>query len=63
MQLMPPTHYNQRLCKYLEKLKKNVDRCNNDCEMYLKETKRVKELVKQKFDARIFSKHGEIRIE
>ena len=54
---------NQRLCKHLEKLKKYVDQCNDDCEMYLKETKRVKELVKEKFNARIFSKHGEIRIE
>ena len=51
---------NQRLCKYLDKLKKYVTERN---EMYLKETTAIKDMVKERFNAGIFFKDGEIRIE
>ena len=51
---------NQGLCKYLEKLKKHVDQCNIQSEMYLKESETIKKLVKNRFNVHIFSKHGNI---
>ena len=62
-QLSVKEEENQRLCKYLDKLKKYVDQCNIQCELYLKETKTVKELVKNRFNVRILSKHGNITLE
>ena len=54
---------NQRLCKYLDKFKKYVDKVNDQSEMYLKETVAIRELVKKRFGAHIYSKHGKIRME
>ena len=59
-QLSVKEEENQRLCKYLEKLKKHVDQCNIQSEMYLKESETIKKLVKNRFNVHIFSKHGNI---
>ena len=68
---------NQKLCKYLEKLKEYVERTNLNCTESLKmlnvkkeqlktrdeELKTVQELVQQRFNVDIFFKDGQVMIE
>ena len=53
---------NLNLCKHLKKLKEDVDEADDLNEKFLKENEAIKHLVKKRFNAHIYSKHGEIRI-